>query len=80
VSRIGFYTTMQDPAGFCQILCSSAMHMSRLRGENPATCVEAMNLSIPAIQSINKRLLDPVLGVSDGVIITVLAFACHAVS
>src|SRR3954464_8123112 len=69
---------MQDPAGFSQILCSAAMHMSLLRGESPARCVEAINFSIPAIQSVNRRLQDPILGVSDGVINTILAFVCHA--
>jgi hypothetical protein len=69
---------MQDPAGFRQILCSSAMHMSRLRGEAEST--EAIDFSTHAIQSVNRRLMDPVIGISDGIIATVLAFACHAVS
>jgi hypothetical protein len=41
---------------------------------------EAIALSTEAIRSINRRLADPILGISDGVIISILAFACHAVS
>lgn len=72
--------TMQDPAGFRQILCSSAMHQARLRGEVESLNTEAIDYSTHAIQSVNQRLMDPVQGISDGIIAAVLAFACHAVS
>ena len=36
-------------------------------------------LSNDAIQSVNRRIADPVQCLSDGVIITIIAFACHSV-
>jgi hypothetical protein len=78
LSRIGFFRTVVDEAGFRQILCTSSSHMTKLR-EGTETA-EALALSTAAIRSINGRLADPILGTSDGVIITILAFACHAVS
>jgi hypothetical protein len=40
---------------------------------------ESLALSIEAVRSINRRIADPVLGTSDGVIATIIAFACHTV-
>jgi hypothetical protein len=78
MSKIGFFRTVEDEAGFRQILCTSSSHMTRLRqGTDTA---EAIALSTEAIRSINRRLADPTLGISDRVIITILAFACYAVS
>lgn len=42
--------------------------------------VEASALSSTALKSVNRRIADPVQGTSDGVLVTILAFACHAVS
>jgi hypothetical protein len=78
MSKIGFFKSVVDEAGFRQILCTSSSHMTRLR-EGTETA-EAIALSTEAIRSINRRLNDPTLGISDGVIITILAFVCHAVS
>lgn len=78
LNKIGFFKTVVDDAGFRQILCTSSAHMMRLR-EGTETA-EAIALSTKAIQSLNRRIADPVLGISDGVIVTILAFACHAVS
>jgi hypothetical protein len=78
LSRIGFFRVVLDEAAFRQILCTSSSHMTRLReGTENA---EAVVLSTEAIRSINRRISDPELCISDGVIITILAFACHAVS
>ena len=78
LNRIGFLRTVLDDAGFRQILCTSSAHMTRLReGTENA---EAVALSTKAIQSLNRKITDPVMGISDGVIVTILAFACHAVS
>jgi hypothetical protein len=79
LSKIGFFQTVRDEAAFRQILCTSSSHMTFLRGsgeENP----EAIVLSTEAIRSINRRIADPRESLSDGVLITILAFACHAVS
>ncbi len=78
LSKIGFFRTVQDEAAFRQILCTSSSHMMRFReGTENA---EAIVLSTKAIRSINRRIADPVLGISDGVIVTILTFACHSVS
>ncbi|KFX97610.1 hypothetical protein V490_02708 [Pseudogymnoascus sp. VKM F-3557] len=77
LNNIGFFKTVLDEAAFRQLLCTSSAHMTRLRDvtENP----ESIILSTQAIQSISSRIADPVQGISDGVLITILAFACHAV-
>jgi hypothetical protein len=77
LNNIGFFKTVLDEAAFRQLLCTSSAHMTRLRdvAENP----ESIILSTQAIQSISNRIADPVQGISDGVLITILAFACHAV-
>lgn len=36
-------------------------------------------LSNEAIQSVNRRIADPVQCLGDGVIIAIIAFACHSV-
>jgi hypothetical protein len=78
MSKIGFFRTVVDEAGFRQILCTSSSHMTKLREGTETT--EAIALSTEAIRSVNRRLTDPTLSISDGVIITILAFTCHAVS
>lgn len=77
LNNIGFFKTVLDEAAFRQLLCTSSAHMTRLRDgtENP----EAIILSTQAIRSVNNRITDPVQAISDGVLITILAFACHAV-
>jgi hypothetical protein len=78
LNMIGFFKTVLDEAAFRQILCTSSSHMAMFR-EGPQTA-EAIVLSTEAIRSVNRRIADPVLCLSDGVISTILAFACHAVS
>ena len=78
LSSIGFFRTVLDEAAFRQVLCTSSSHMTRLRDGTESA--EAIVLSTEAIRSINRRITDPILCISDGVIITILAFACHAVS
>lgn len=77
--QAGFFNLVySDEAAFRQVLCTSSSHMTSLRNEAPSS--EALSLSTNAIVSLNRKLTDPVLRVSDGVIVTVLAFGCHAVS
>jgi hypothetical protein len=82
MSELGFFQSMTDPAGFRQILCTSACHIEVLRAK-PATeaeTSEALSFSTEAIQSINTRLVDPVRNTSDGIVGAILAFCCHSVS
>lgn len=76
--KAGFYRSISDAAGFRQVLCTSAMHQAKLRGNKDSS--DALALSNLAIQSVNSRLADPLLATTDGVIGAVLAFALHAVS
>lgn len=78
LNRIGFFKTVLDDAGFRQILSTSSAHMTVLR-EGTETA-EAVSLSSQAVQSLNSRISDPTLCTSDGVMSTILAFACHSVS
>jgi len=78
LEKIGFFKVATDDAAFRQILCTSSTHMARLR--EGAVTPESALLSMRAIRSLTRKIADPILSTSDGVIITVLAFACHTVS
>jgi len=80
MSKIGFFRSITDPAGFLQILCTSVSHMTTLQHQAVANSPEAIALSTQAIQSVNKRLSDPVLYTSDGMVAAILTFCCHTVS
>ncbi|KAF4626853.1 hypothetical protein G7Y89_g11305 [Cudoniella acicularis] len=77
--KIGFFRAILDEAAFSQILSTSSSHMMSLRDPEKAENPEAIVLSSEAIRSINRRITDPVLGTSDGVIFAIISFACHAV-
>jgi hypothetical protein len=84
LSKVGFFASIEDPAGFRQILCSSSKHQKQLRNGGPESgvdtdSVESINFSSLAISSVNTRLMDPVAGISDGTITTILAFITHSV-
>lgn len=71
--------SLSDPALFYEILS----HISRdTTASFPGHAKEkqAFALHSQALQSVNKRLSDPVESVSDGIIATILGFACFSVS
>jgi hypothetical protein len=71
--------SLSDPALFYEILS----HISRdITASFPGYSKEkqAFALHSQALQSVNKRLSDPVESVSDGIIATILGFACFSVS
>lgn len=72
-----FPISISDPAFFYEILSSIATHVFMLRGDFQTSnrCIQSVKLHSRAIVSVRTRLLDPVLGIGDGVIGTVLAFA-----
>ncbi|KAH7305651.1 hypothetical protein BKA65DRAFT_200701 [Rhexocercosporidium sp. MPI-PUGE-AT-0058] len=72
--------SISDAAFFNEILSHVSLHVYTLRhGLSRATeCPQSMVLHSRAVNSVRKRLDDPVLGISDGVIGTVLAFACFS--
>jgi hypothetical protein len=72
---------MSDPAAFHQILSNIALSISIVRGQgvildNP---VSVAHNSL-AVRTVNNRLSDPVEGISDGTMTSVLGMTCHSVS
>jgi hypothetical protein len=69
--------SVSDPAFFYEILSNVSAHVFALRNgfQNRDDCFQSIALHSRAINSIRARLLDPILGISDGIIGTVLAFA-----
>ena len=69
--------SVSDPAFFYEILSNISAYVFALRNadRNGAECAQSLALHSKAISSIRARLLDPVLGISDGIIGCVLAFA-----
>jgi hypothetical protein len=72
-----FPISISDPAFFYEILSNISAHVFTLRNglQNEDHCPQSIALHSRAMRSVRGRLLDPVLGISDGVIGTVLAFA-----
>lgn len=77
-----FPISMPDAAFFNEILSHVSLHVYTLRHglSRETECPQSMILHSRAVASVRKRLCDPVLGISDGIIGTVLAFACFSVS
>lgn len=73
---------MTDGAFFTEMLSHVSLQVHTLRhGLRSAMDFEQpMILHSQALKSVRERLGDPVLGVTDGIIGTVLAFASFAVS
>ena len=69
--------SLSDPAFFYEILSnvSASVFASRNGDGKRAESAQSLALHSKAISSIRARLLHPVLGISDGIIGTVLAFA-----
>ncbi|KAL2075176.1 hypothetical protein VTL71DRAFT_118 [Oculimacula yallundae] len=77
---IWFPISMSDGAFLNEILSHVSLHVYTLRhGLSGLTeCPQSIALHSKAVISVRKRLDDPVLGTSDGIIGTVLAFACFS--
>src|SRR2546421_32541 len=70
--------SMSDPASFYELLSQIALHVASLRKE--VVCIRSLAYHSLAISSVNKRLSDPILGISDGIINAILALASFCVS
>jgi hypothetical protein len=70
--------SMSDPASFYEVLSQIALHVVSLRKE--VGCVRSLTYHSLAISSVNKRLSDPILRISDGIIHAILALASFCVS
>jgi len=67
-----------DPALLYEILSHIALQFNFYTKSN--TDFKSLALHSLALRSVNERLLDPIEGISDGVIGTILAFAAFSVS
>ena len=68
---------LADPAAFQQVLSMFAFHMYSLYHHIPVW--ESLSYHDLAVKSVKERLLDPALGVSDGVVGAVIGFVCQTV-
>ncbi|KAM3072513.1 hypothetical protein ACMFMG_009311 [Clarireedia jacksonii] len=71
---------LTDPALFYEVLSQIAANVFMLRNgdENIGDDPQSIVLHSRAINSVRRRLLDPVEGISDGIIGAILAFACFS--
>ncbi|KAH8800425.1 hypothetical protein F5884DRAFT_550814 [Xylogone sp. PMI_703] len=72
--------SMADAAFFTEILSHIALHVYTLRQgfTRASECPQSIVLHTQAIKSVIARLMDPILGTSEGVVGTILAFACFS--
>jgi hypothetical protein len=74
---LGFY----DSATFNMILSNSAAHLDQLRGlKIGEKGLDAERYHLLALQSVNTRLAQPNLEVTDELICGIAGFICHNVS
>jgi len=71
--------SLSDPALFYEILSHISQDISAVNSEY-SDRGQSLQFHALALRSVNRRLADPLLGTSDGIIGTVLAFACFSVS
>jgi hypothetical protein len=60
-------------------MANAALFLGAETGDKDAETVESMRYYTMSLHSVTKRLQDPVDGVSEGVMGTVLGFVCHDV-
>ncbi len=70
---------MLDAAAFHQILSNSALHLGSLKTEGTPETLESIKYHSEAVKSVQERIADPIRGITDGIIVTIIAFACHDV-
>jgi hypothetical protein len=70
---------MSDVSAFHLTLANAALLFGKETGSKEVETTEAMKYYTTSLQSLSNRLHDPVDGISEGVITTVLGFVCHDV-
>ena len=70
---------MADPAAFHQILFNSSLRIGMFHKSVGTDNVQSVAHYASAVRSIQQRLCDPIVGISDGVIGAIIAFGCHDV-
>ena len=68
---------LRDPASFLQQMGTTVTHLELVHGTSYQR--KALNYKQRALRLVNERLSDPVLGISDGVVGTVVSFLTHDV-
>jgi hypothetical protein len=68
---------LRDAASFFQQLSTTIMHQRLVHGADDESKV--LTYQQMALQSVNERLSDPVLGLSDGIVGTVVSFLTNDV-
>ncbi|CAI6342163.1 unnamed protein product [Periconia digitata] len=79
---------LSDPAFFYEILSHVALNITTAQQSSISSVVgcgyqastKSLALHSLALRSINQRLTDPMMGLSEGVIGTIMAFACFSYS
>jgi hypothetical protein len=61
-------------------MANAALFFGAETGDQDAETAESVKYYTMSLHSVTRRLQDPVDGVSEGVMGTVLGFACHDVS
>jgi hypothetical protein len=70
---------MSDQSAFHLAMANAALFFDREIGSENVESSESTKYYTMSLQVINKRLQDPVDKISEGVMGTVLGFACHDV-
>jgi hypothetical protein len=78
--EVWFTIGISDASAFYLTMSNAAMLFGKETGSSDIESAESMMYYTMSLNSINKRLQDPVDGVSEGVIGAVLGFTCHDVS
>lgn len=71
---------MSDTSAFYLTLAKSSLLLSREFSHHHKDTTELTELYTASVGSVSKRLEDPVDGISDGVVGTIVGFACLDVS
>ncbi|KFY94561.1 hypothetical protein V500_03158 [Pseudogymnoascus sp. VKM F-4518 (FW-2643)] len=74
--HVWFAMILNDEASFYQNMSTIRHHLGILRGESDHS--RARSLYMMAVRSVNKRLSDPISGVTDKMIGAVICFLTHA--
>ncbi|KZF20166.1 hypothetical protein L228DRAFT_284902 [Xylona heveae TC161] len=75
---IWFPLALSDGAAFHQLLSNSALHITSLRPiDRQREAFEALSHHAVALMCVQNRLADPTVAISDGIIASIIGFACH---
>jgi hypothetical protein len=79
LAEVWFTIGIADRSAFHLTMANAVMLFAEETGSKGSETTESMMFYTMSLRSVNKRLQDPVDGISEGVIGTVLGFVCHDV-